>query len=136
MIKLKDLFRCLCVLCDITNYSSSVSMEWDKKLNKILNDFTYEKYDVTILGKYDILAYKNHKYKICDVWTGWQIQGYVPGSHIFTPFCSLYENRNMETGNSINYTKFARPRVITQLKYILKVNKLRRKWLSSDFNKQ
>lgn len=131
MIDIRDGIACLLLLCNPTNYFRVVSKEWDTQLNKILDDFEYITYED--IGCYrnriEYLIHDNVKYQI-------GINQYGIEMLLGRPLGSLYKIRDLTTNQIKDYyndiKSYMRPKIRTQLRYILKVSKERRAYLRQD----
>ena len=98
MIDIRDGISCLLLILNLFNYDNVVSDEWDRMLNKILDDFEYDGYIYN-----EDWPEKNGEYKV--------------------------------TSYSYNGANCQRPRLRTQLRYILTVYKERRAYFNRDLFK-
>lgn len=140
---IKEIIACLMLLCNPFNYFAPVSMEWDKKLNSILNDFEYDGY--VDFGDYhenngEYLQQGKYRYQIKTRLFDVSVDILDDDKIIFGyPFCALgeiYEHGINQRKNYNNKDQSSmRPRLRTQLRYILTVYKERRAYHNRDLFK-
>lgn len=127
MIDIRDAISCLLLILNPFNYDNVVSDEWDRMLNKILDDFEYggffyNKYWPNGNGEY--LIHNNNRYRV---------------DYSARYFCSLDRVMNLTTNKVTSYSyndaNCQRPRLRTQLRYILTVYKERRAYFNRDLFK-
>lgn len=127
MIDIRDAISCLLLILNPFNYDNVVSDEWDRMLNKILDDFEYDGY---VYNEYwsekngEYLIHNNNRYKI---------------DYSAEYFCTLDRVLNLTTNQVTSYShngaNCQRPRLRTQLRYILTVYKERRAYFNRDLFK-